>query len=294
MKVILCVVFIFCSSWLLAQKKSSITSTDTTFYPSGKIQYVTYRINGEVFKDIFYYENNGAKLSEHTFIDGILNGTTFIYYESGALKTKIIYREGKLSGKTESYYQNAALKQEGFFKNGNANGLWFQYDSLGNKTAQVKYVNGKRQGEKIAYYKNGNVAVKILYENDNMSDIRKGYSPDGKLRYQINLKKGICLFYDHDGGLINGRFVFLEPDSTVQIDTYCVKGKPQNEAKIYENGEVKIIIPFRSGMLHGTAYYYDNKGQVVKIKVYDSGKLVKEENLKKEKVKNGKEDYLED
>ena len=89
-----------------------------------------------------YYSNK--KLRESiSFINNILDGTSYWFYENGNLKEERTYSAGKLNGWIKYYYDSGLLKQEIFIRDGVRDGLMRSYYDNGALQSVCTYEAGK-------------------------------------------------------------------------------------------------------------------------------------------------------
>ena len=88
-----------------------------------------------------YIYKNGIVVSEQSFKDNRIEGTTKEYYENGKLRITVEYADAKRNGMSVVYYQG------------------------GSKRSEVPYKDGKINGVEVNYYEDGTIASKVPYEN---------------------------------------------------------------------------------------------------------------------------------
>lgn len=118
-----------------------------SYYPDGnlrsEISYVNDILDGSSY---WYYPNGNLKMMKE-FSKGKLNGYVREYYENGLLKEEYAVREGIKNGTHRIYYDNGALKEISIYENGILiHRNQFDYDS--NFVAPPElYLAGNRQQE---------------------------------------------------------------------------------------------------------------------------------------------------
>lgn len=118
-----------------------------SYYPDGnlrsEISYVNDILDGSSY---WYYPNGNIKMMKE-FSKGKLNGYVREYYENGLLKEEYTVREGIKNGTHRIYYDNGALKEISIYENGILiHRNQFDYDS--NFVAPPElYLAGNRQQE---------------------------------------------------------------------------------------------------------------------------------------------------
>ncbi len=100
---------------------TSILSQDgivKTYYGKGKISSRVSFVDNVLEGTSYWYYENGNLKEEKNFSNGKLDGVWRTFYESGLLKTEIHYSGGILDGVSKFYYDNGALKQVKDFDKG--------------------------------------------------------------------------------------------------------------------------------------------------------------------------------
>lgn len=234
-------VFVLQSVYFLGQAR---ITTDTNYYPSGEIKYITYRSNGDVFKDVFYYKN-GSKMWEHSFVRGILNGPTYEYDSVGRKLASTEYINRQRSGYSTTYYADSESS-----------------DSL--IQSQVLYIRGQMSGTYVAYYRNGNVKYKFGYWKGRMAGER--------------------MIFNENGTPFNGHFSSCYSNGTVEREGECINGKPEGEFKIYDRkGKLKVLANFKDGKPDGETKYLMDEA-LSHIQIYENGKFKKEKKIKNHRI----------
>lgn len=89
-----------------------------------------------------YYMNKNLR-SEISYIDGILDGTSYFYHENGNLKEEKTYSQGKLNGWIRTYSEEGLLIEEFYVDEGIKDGLHKLYYSNGGIKEVRSYEMGK-------------------------------------------------------------------------------------------------------------------------------------------------------
>lgn len=106
LKKIFIILFLFTISNIFSQTKLL-----KTYYPSGKVESRLSFIDEILEGTSFWYYQNGNIKTEKDYINGVLSGSIKHYYENGLLKNEISVTKGMLDGYTKYYYSNGALKE---------------------------------------------------------------------------------------------------------------------------------------------------------------------------------------
>jgi len=88
-----------------------------------------------------YYES-GKVESRVSFIEEILEGTSYWYFENGNIKFEKNYSNGKLNGVIREFYENGLLKKEININNGILDGVLKSYYSNGGLQEVLNYERG--------------------------------------------------------------------------------------------------------------------------------------------------------
>lgn len=75
----------------------------------------------------WYNKTPAQKITEATYITGMLHGEFTNWHENGQIKKKVVYVSGKIQGKCMEWNENGSLWLEGDVKNGALVGEWKTY-----------------------------------------------------------------------------------------------------------------------------------------------------------------------
>lgn len=101
------------------------------------------------------WDEQGNKLSEITYKNGLLNGVAKTWYTNGQQKTSKNLVANKPEGVVKHWYENGQLRSEVNYKNGIANGYWVYWYENGQQKVMGKMVDNKKQGLWSYWYDNG-------------------------------------------------------------------------------------------------------------------------------------------
>lgn len=175
-----------------------------------------------------YYPDKKIKESI-SYVNEILDGTSYYFYENGNLKSERYYSLGQLTGIQRDYYENGLVKEEVYFINGVRDG-----------TSKIYYENGALKA--VREYKNG-----ILIKNQELDFDSTFIAPiEAYLGNRQNeIKKNIDLFICEIescpkpvGGLEEIQSKIIYPK---YAEMYGLEGKVNVMVKISESGEVKNV-----------------------------------------------------
>ncbi len=122
---------------------------------------------GQVKAGHWDYYDNGQKVSEETYNDGLRNGVARTYYPNGELFVETNYVAGVEEGIYRAYYKSGKVYFE----------------------CQMK--NGKRDGYCQIFHPNGDLETEAFYKAGIREDVWNYYDEDGKLSYALIYKKGL-------------------------------------------------------------------------------------------------------
>lgn len=110
------------------------------------------------------YNYYGYVLSEVSYKDGKLSGSSTIYYSvTGKVRERANYFDGKKDGEFANFFFNGQTNSEGEFDYGKKVGTWtFYYSSTGETRKSGNYVMGKLDGE-WKFYNSKGVLLKTVY-----------------------------------------------------------------------------------------------------------------------------------
>ncbi|GAB4143847.1 MAG: hypothetical protein Fur0015_12110 [Ignavibacteriales bacterium] len=175
-----------------------------------------------------YYPNKKIKESI-SYVNEILDGTSYYFYENGNLKSEKYYSLGKLTGMQREFYENGLVKEEIYFVDGVREG-----------TTKLYYENGALKA--VREYRNG-----ILIKNQEL-DFDSTYIPPYEAylgNRQNEIKKNIDLFICEIencpkpvGGIEDIQSKIIYPK---YAEMYGLEGKVNVMVHISETGEVQRI-----------------------------------------------------
>lgn len=120
-------------------------------YPNGKPMYEFSFVNDVLEGTSYWYYNNGYLSKQVTFNNGIVNGTVKTFYKNGLLKEEYSVQNGIRDGLYRSFHNNGGLNEFGVFKNGElVKKTIVDFDSLFNASPE-QYNAGKRPFDSKSY-----------------------------------------------------------------------------------------------------------------------------------------------
>jgi TonB family protein len=89
-----------------------------SYYGKGKIKYEMSYVNNVLEGTSYWYYDNGNLMYEKTYDNGKLNGWQRDYYESGLIKEEIYFKNGVRDGISKQYFENGGLKEVRNYEDG--------------------------------------------------------------------------------------------------------------------------------------------------------------------------------
>lgn len=118
-----------------------------SYYPDGSIYYELSYVNDVLDGTSYWYYQNGNLKMIKEYSKGKLNGYVKEFYENGLLKEEYYVKEGILNGTQRIFYENGALKEINIYEDGKLiNSNQFDYDSLFTPPLEA-YLAGNKQQE---------------------------------------------------------------------------------------------------------------------------------------------------
>lgn len=283
MKKVILILFFICFIIEVWAQDSSLVPVKFTF-PNGKISSEGFlRDNKPDSYWKSYYESGFIK-SEGNRTNYQLDGLWKFYADTNRLQTEIEYKHGLKNGKkttylanetivenfiddikegySETFYKSGKIKTRVFFEKGLATGQTFEYDTTGRIITVLIYKKGYLVSREIInrYDKNNSKTSiwKTFFSNGNVEE---------EIYYRAGMKNGFYKKYNDKGTLLS-------------IEKYVNDVKEENVAELkeyeirkdyYPDGKVKIVGSYYNGIPDGVRREYDEKGNVVKGYIFESG-----------------------
>jgi antitoxin component YwqK of YwqJK toxin-antitoxin module len=215
----------------------------------------------------------GNSLSLSTFQDG--TGILNLFYADGSLLSSAEYKNQLISGKYTNYYPSGKIREDGIMNTVNSN--------ISTKRRAIERCQDLNmlsswslnfiQGTKYTYFNedgsiNHNIQIQSLHTNNCKFTIVDKYS-NNKLKSKettLNgLKHGRVMYYDDNGKIeMSGNFKIIEIES---IESSVKDGVFKY---FYPNDSLRAEINYSNGKETGKSKYYDENGELVRIKVNNS------------------------
>lgn len=167
----------------------------------------------------------------------------------------------KKDGFYRTYYIDGTLKSEIFYRDGKKEGSHKLYNKDGTLFSEIRYNNNQKIYDKTKN-QDGNIVERWL-KNGVVSRI-KVYNRQNKLieegSFQKNLKHGVQKK--------------LYPDGNIWIVSPYKKGlKHGTEKQYYQTGQLQLSSQYKNGARHGHSKTFDKEGNLKVNQIYINGKL---------------------
>ncbi len=133
------------------------TKGSDPFYVTDAQKFITLPQNNEKYIEgkLIIWSENGHKLIENNFINGLQEGVNIAWYENGHKMLEEHYINGKKEGLLTAWYEN------------------------GQKSVEVHFVNGLENGPSTNWYENGQKQFEVQYKDGQLAGIVKKWNKDG-------------------------------------------------------------------------------------------------------------------
>ena len=195
------------------------------------------------------YSDEDVLLEFVIFRHGKKNGTSILYHASGNEYVNATYQDDVLHGHFAEHYDDAdeTLKETGQFKNNLKTGDWKAYHINGQLHYTTSFFNGREDGLRTTHF-------------------ASGPELSGPVATEANYKRGVLdgeyfSFFDNDG-------------HDMQFSgTHTNNLRSGLWMEWFSTGELKSMIEYVAGVMHGPASTGYNSGQLAVETSYSAGKL---------------------
>jgi antitoxin component YwqK of YwqJK toxin-antitoxin module len=195
-------------------------------------------------------DSAGKKIYEGQFRDGIPYGEFRYYYPNGKVKAVSVISGNGKNARTVTFFPGGRKMAEGIYREEKRDSTWRFYSEYdGSLLSEENYKEGKKDGISRTYYGGDGIAELTGWKDGMQEGPWEQYYSDGKLKLKGNYREGL-----RDG----------------PVTTYFTSGKLLMEGQ------------YVAGNADGTWTYYDETGIPEKREHYQSGSLIRTENLKPE------------
>lgn len=188
------------------------------------------------------FDSNGSKTSEGDYADGFLEGTVTSYGAGG--RTVTTYRRGLKHGNETQYDAENRVTSVTPYALGRKHGLELSY-SQGSKTAEVPYVDGLIHGTTRRYHSNGALYASTMFQQGKAHGAHREYASQGWLmlegQYSNGQKCGTWLAYQRN---VSGALVDTIPTSHGS----CGVLEPSVPPDVYANCQLNVTLLDTDGL----------------------------------------------
>lgn len=271
---------------LVVNKRSGKIWPVTYYSPYGyKVSDKQFDQDEEPTNETIYYNAEGFAVSKQPYEDGELNGVVRSWYYNKQLKEETTYKDGKKNGVSKSWFPNGKLSTVAFYDDDVLQDYVYDYNSKGILASKFFYVNGEKQGYGIVNYASGKPFYEERYSNGwieqliqydtlgnamkpiefkNGEGIYKLFYPDGKLYYELPLKKGVW----------QGTQKSYYPDGKIMAEVEFKNDVKEGKAKYYyHSGQISSEGNFLNDLKEGIWKSYDDNGDMDSEEFYTDGLL---------------------
>ncbi|SNR14721.1 toxin-antitoxin system YwqK family antitoxin [Tenacibaculum jejuense] len=248
------------------------------------------------------YENGQIKI-QGFLIDSVLTGRYTEYYKNEQIKTTGEFKNCEYeTNHTKIYIAGCGVGNNSTIRKGKKHGEWKVYSENGILKSKSNYVCGLRQGIFFYYGENGKLSWIDFYHADKEIETQEffengllekitTYSYEYSVHDKRDLKRTIETEYYKDGSLKIQR-VIQELKDDIEKESfkeYYPNGFLKTESEIidldkngiyrefYENGNTKFEGIFKDDKPIGKQYFFNSKGEIIKIETWKDGKIIKTE-----------------
>ena len=223
---------------------------------------------------IIYYDNGRIK-EKGQYKAGKKDGDWKDYNQKGKLLTIVTYDQGKAI-KTENpgaiqdsvvYHENGRIKMQGITNAGKRHGEWKHYDAKGKLLTITIYDFGD-----IMSQENPGAIGNITEYHDNGRVKAEGMTNNNK-------RDGVWKFYDSRG--VHTKTVTYSSGEILKTNSMIEESGPklrEGAAVTYhDNGRIRETGKYSKGRKNGEWKEFNTRGKLLKIKIYDHGKVLSEQ-----------------
>ena len=233
--------------------------TGTAFekYPNGKKKLEFPIKDGKIHGTYKEWEQNGQKITELEYVQGVKTGTEKQWYASGKPKLEVSYQNGVPHGVCTEWHKKGHKLSEGYFENGKEEGEHYWWYLGGKKDQLIEYKDGKANGRVVNWYENGQMKLESTYENGLREGKISEWYPEGQLKSQGEFKGG----------------------KPIGENIYYAKSGRVTGKQVFENGVLVKEYDYGSGSIKSSKGYYEihnslNSNFMIKINGNDGENYV--------------------
>ena len=235
-----------------------------TYYPTGQIKTEGNRKNFQLDSIWKFYNEKGVLITSISYVNGRKEGLKKNYSPEGILLSEEMYEKDLKHGLTKFYYKSGALKETIPFDKGREEGMAFEYDEEGNITRIIEYKFGFMKNQEIVNRKNSEGK-----RSGRWKEFYPSLAVKWECTYADGKKNGYYKEYDEKGQLLVVQKYFM--DSLITDAPELAKLDIKTE--YYSDGTKKYEGTFKDGKPEGIHNLYNQKGEIVKTRVFENGIL---------------------
>jgi len=230
-------------------RKEYVLDSTWKFYSAKGLMYVafTYK-NGKKNGYKYSYSPDpkdstvGVLSSKENFVNDTLQGISY-FYKANKLHNTIFYRDGLAEGKAYEFSPDSMITTITIYKGG-----------FVKKVIKINQYNTQNHKEGLwqTFYENGNVKWEGTYADGKREGYFKTYTEDGSL---ITIQK-----------FIND----VEQTNAPELAKLDLK------VEYFADGKVQSEGPYKNNLAVGVHTQFNEKGEIVKADIYDSGRVMAE------------------
>lgn len=184
---------------------------------------------------------NGKIMYEGTFSDDRPTGLFKRYTEEGALLSELTYMAGRDEAMAVFYYSDGLKAAEGRYIARNKEGLWKFWSATQPHylICEEYYHNDIRHGLSQKFYPDSTLAEKVAWDMGKRSGEWLQFYPDGS----------VCLRAEYMAGRLDGPFSYYHPNGNLQYEGRYKEDHRTGDWMVFkEDGSLKQIITYREGV----------------------------------------------
>jgi len=218
------------------------------------------------------------------YVDNKKEGVWKGFYPSGKIKHEITFKGNRPNGPAKFYYEDGVISEEGIWKINKWVGEYKYYHENGNLAYDWSYnTTGKRTGEQKYYYDDGSLMIKGDWTNGKKEGKLREFYPDGSIKSEMDFAEGKL-----NVATIKEFEVAEKPakkEVAPKIQKVNTKATSTNKMGVFnrtgyyktfnEHKKIDREGDFLNGkLIKGKRFFYNDNGDLVKILVYDGGRVV--------------------
>lgn len=190
------------------------------------------------------------------------------YYENGNKKTEFTKKGDEFDGESIWYYQNEQPKIIANYNAGKLHGPTYHFFYDGRKAQETHYHKGLKDGKALEWHDNGKEKQIANYRNDTLHGAYKEFfRENGAIKTEGTYHKGVrdsLWVWYYPNGLKASKADFDMGNGT---RTYW-----------FSDGKKESVITYQDNKKHGKAWYFNKKGDTIKLSVFEED-VLKDEQL---------------